>query len=170
MTSYIALLRGINLGKRQLRMEELRRIATEIGLEQPGTFIASGNLLFSSPMDEQALKTELEKALEAHMGAPVGVMIRTAEEMAATAEANPFANEPANRVVAIFLDEAPPKDAAASAKNVDGERIALGSRELYVHYPNGQGRSRLAIPAAARGTARNMNTVRKLAELARERE
>ena len=55
-----------------------------------------------------------------------------------------------------------------AAKNVDGERMALGKREIYVHYPRGQGRSRLAIPAAGRGTARNMNTVAKLAELAKE--
>ena len=62
----------------------------------------------------------------------------------------------------------PPADALDAAKNVDDERMALGKREIYVHYPRGQGQSRLAIPAAAEGTARNMNTVAKLAELARE--
>jgi uncharacterized protein (DUF1697 family) len=71
-------------------------------------------------------------------------------------------------VVAIFLDEAPPKDAVSQAKNVADERMALGRREIYVHYPSGQGRSKLRIPAAAAGTARNMNTVAKLAELAKE--
>jgi uncharacterized protein (DUF1697 family) len=70
--------------------------------------------------------------------------------------------------VAIFLDDAPPTDCPDAAKNVDGERIALGRREIYVHYPRGQGQSRLAIPAAAEGTARNMNTVAKLAGLAEE--
>jgi uncharacterized protein (DUF1697 family) len=102
------------------------------------------------------------------MGKPVGVMVRTAKEMAAVAEANPFADEPGNKVVAIFLDEAPPKGAAEQAKNVVDERMALGVREIYVHYPSGQGRSKLRIPAAANGTARNMNTVTKLAELAKE--
>ena len=63
---------------------------------------------------------------------------------------------------------APPAGALTSAKNVDGERMALGKREIYVHYPRGQGQSRLAVPAAADGTARNMNTVAKLAELAKE--
>jgi len=70
--------------------------------------------------------------------------------------------------VAIFLDEKPPKDAIENAKNIADERMALGTREIYVHYPSGQGRSKLKIPAAARGTARNMNTVAKLAELAKE--
>ena len=169
MTAYVALLRGINLGKRQLRMEDLRRIASGLGLENPRTFIASGNLLFASDQGEAALKSELEEALAKHMGAPVPVMIRTAEEMAEVAAANPFADQPGNRVVAIFLDEAPPSGFAEQAKHVAGERMAPGSREIYVHYPDGQGSSKLQIPAAASGTARNMNTVAKLAELAKER-
>jgi uncharacterized protein (DUF1697 family) len=168
MTRYVALLRGVNLGKRQLKMEDLRRIAGDLGLEAPRTFIASGNLLFESDKAEGALKSALETALQKHMGAPVGVMIRTAAEMAAVAEANPFAAEPGNRVVAIFVDAEPPADAVEKARNVADERMALGRREIYVHYPSGQGRSKLAIPAAAAGTARNMNTVRKLAEMAGE--
>ena len=168
MTAYVALLRGVNLGKRQLKMEDLKRIGGELGLERPRTYIASGNLLFASADSETALKAELEAALERHMGAPVGVMIRTATEMAAVAAANPFADQPGNRVVAIFLDDAPPKDSAAQARHLAEERIATGKRELYVHYPNGQGPSKLSIPAAAKGTARNMNTVARLAELARE--
>lgn len=166
MTSYVALLRGINLGRRTLRMDDLKRIAAELGLERPRTFIASGNLLFVSEGKEKALKAELERALEKHMGAPVGVMIRTAKEMAAVAKANPFADQPGNRVVAIFLDSRPPKDFVEGAKNVAGEHMEAGKREIYVHYPDGQGKSRLAIPAAATGTARNMNTVQKLAEMA----
>jgi uncharacterized protein (DUF1697 family) len=102
------------------------------------------------------------------MGARVGVMLRSASELADVASANPFSNEAANFTVAIFLDEAPTAGAVESAKNVDSERMALGKREIYVHYPRGQGQSRLAIPAAADGTARNMNTVAKLAELAKE--
>jgi uncharacterized protein (DUF1697 family) len=90
--------------------------------------------------------------------------------MAEVATANPFAEEPGNKVVAIFLDRAAPEDAADHAKHVALERIAIGKREIYVHYPDGQGPSKLAIPAAAKGTARNMNTVAKLAELAGELE
>ena len=168
MTAYVALLRGVNLGKRNLKMDELRKIATNLGLDSAKTYIASGNLLFRSCKGEKALKAELEAAIGEHMGAKVGVMIRTANELAAVLAANRFKAEAANYTVAIFLDDAPPKDCLNAAKNVDGERIALGKREIYVHYPRGQGQSRLAIPAAAEGTARNMNTVAKLAELAEE--
>jgi uncharacterized protein (DUF1697 family) len=169
MTGYVALLRGINLmGGTTLRMADLRAIAGELGLDDVRTFIASGNLLFTSKVSEGAVKSKLEAAIKAHMSRDVGVMVRTAAEVAAVTRANPFADEPGNRVVAIFLDDAPPRDALDSAKKVEDERMALGRREIYVHYPRGQGQSRLAIPAAAEGTARNMNTVAKLAELAKE--
>ena len=170
MTSYVGLLRAVNVGGRQLKMEELRRVATELGLDKVSTYIASGNLLFSTRLGEGAVKSKLEDAIGKHLGKPVPVMVRTAAEMADVAEANPFADQPGNRVVAIFLDDAPPKDAADQARNVADERIALGAREIYVHYPSGQGPSKLAIPAAKAGTARNMNSVAKLAELAKEAE
>ncbi|MEA3081032.1 MAG: hypothetical protein QOD54_700 [Sphingomonadales bacterium] len=168
MTVYVALLRGVNLGKRNLKMDDLRRIAVELGLDDAKTYIASGNLLFRSGKGEKGLKADLEAAIAEHISAKVGVMIRTADELSGVLSANPFVKEAPNFSVAIFLDDAPPADALSAAKNVEGERIALGKREFYVHYPRGQGQSRLAIPAAAHGTARNMNTVAKLAELARK--
>jgi uncharacterized protein (DUF1697 family) len=169
MTSYVALLRGINLmGGTTLRMADLKGIAERLGLESPRTFIASGNLLFTSRKDEGAIKSSLEAALKKHMARDVRVMVRSADEMARVAASNPFGDAPTNFVVAIFLDQPPPADAFEFAKKVEGERMALGEREIYVHYPRGQGQSRLAIPAAAEGTARNMNTVARLAELARE--
>ena len=171
MTSYVALLRGVNLmGGTTLRMADLKTIAQELGLGSPRTFIASGNLLFTSKKGEQAVKSALELAIKKHMSRDVRVMVRTAKEMAAVAKANPFADQPGNKVVAIFLDDAPPEDSAAHARHLGEERIVAGRRELYVHYPNGQGPSKLVIPAAAKGTARNMNTVAKLAELAKEAE
>lgn len=169
MKSKVALLRGINLGKRQLKMEDLRTIAADLGLDQPRTYIASGNLLFRSDQSETVLKRMLESALANHMSARVEVMIRTADELAETVMANPFASEDSSRVVAIFLDDKPGPDALGNAQNVNDERMASGAREIYVHYPSGQGRSKLKIPAAASGTARNMNTIAKLAELAREK-
>ena len=169
MSSYVAFLRGVNLGQRQLRMEDLKKIAGALGLEDPRTYIASGNLLFRSSKRETMLKRMLESAIADHMSATVGVMIRTAEELADVDAANPFAACPANRVVAIFLDDAPSADALDQARNVADEQMALGKREIYVFYPSGQGRSKLKNPAAAAGTARNMNTVAKLAQLSREK-
>ena len=168
MTSYVALLRAVNVGGRLLKMDDLKRVAGELGLESPKTFIASGNLLFKSTKSEAAVKKELEKALTEHMGKPVEVMVRTAGEMAEAVKANPFSKELGNRVVAIFFDEAPGDDAIKSAKNVGNERLAPGKREIYVHYPDGQGRSKLKLGTKAPGTARNMNTVAKLGELVKE--
>ena len=168
MTVYVALLRAVNVGGRQLKMDELKRIAADLGYDSPRTYVASGNLLFDSDDKEVAVKRSLERALARHMGS-ADVMVRTAAEMAAVVKANPFADEPGNRVVAIFFDQPPPADAAESAKNVVDERLALGRREIYVHFPSGQGRSKLRLAGKVPGTARNMNTVARLAELAMEK-
>ena len=170
MTVYVALLRGINLlGKSSLKMANLKEIADELGLKSARTFIASGNLLFMSKQPEEKLRQLLEKRLQKHMGSEVRVMLRTADEMEAAARANPFFDAPGNNVQAFFLNEPPPADLLDSLRNQDDERVAAGVREVYVAYgERGIGRTRLRIPAAEAGTARNMNTVRKLAELARE--
>ena len=170
MTSYVALLRGVNLvGKSSLKMTDLKSIAEELGLQSARTFIASGNLLFVSNRPEEKLRRMLEKRLREHMGKDVGVMLRTAGEMEAAVEANPFTDRPGNRVQAFFMNEAPPADLLDTVRNQDDERVATGAREVYVAYgEKGIGRSRLRIPAAEAGTARNMNTVARLAEMAKE--
>ena len=170
MTSYVALLRAVNVGGRKLAMADLKALAGDAGLDNPRTFIASGNLLVTSAKGETAISRLLEAALEAHMGVEVPVMVRTARELAEVVRANPFADEPGSKVVAIFLDATPPKDVVEKARGIVDERLALGRREIYVHFPNGVGRSKLKFPAQSGGTARNMNTVLKLAEMAKEAE
>lgn len=171
MTAYVAMLRAINVGGRKLVMSDLKAIGEELGLGSPRTFIASGNLIFTSSDPEEKLRERLEHRLSEHMGAEVPVLLRTANEMAAVAANNPFEGEfEGNRVVAIFLNEAPPKDSLSSAKNLNDERVALGAREFYVAYPSGMADSKLRIPAAAKGTARNMNSVAKMAQIAKDLE
>ena len=170
MTAYAALLRAVNVGGRKLIMKELQAIGEELGLGSPRTFIASGNLLFTSGEVEQTLRSTLEARIGEHMKADVPVLIRTAGELAEVASANPFADVPGNRVMAIFLQEAPPKDSAEKASGIADEKLALGKREIYAAYPSGSGRSKLRIPAAAGGTARNMNSVAKMAALLKEME
>ena len=171
MTAYVALLRGVNLvGRSSLKMADLKAIADDLGLKAARTYIASGNLVFSSDKPEERLRKMLEKELQAHMGKQVRVMLRTAKEMDEAVSANPFTDSPGNMVQAFFLNEPPPKDLLDTVRNkADDERVAAGAREVYVAYgERGIGRSRLRIPAAEAGTARNMNTVAKLAELAKE--
>jgi len=170
VTAYVALLRAVNVGgTSKLPMADLRRIADTLGFASPRTFIASGNLIFGSDKDEGQVRALLEAALADYMGKPVPVMIRTAAELRAVANDNPFADAPGRRVLATFLNDAPPADGLADARGHDGERLALGKREIYVDYCGALlGRSKLKIPVAVQGTARNMNTVAKLAELAEE--
>jgi uncharacterized protein (DUF1697 family) len=164
MTTFIALLRAVNVGGTgKLPMSELRAMCEAAGFANPRTYIASGNVVFDSRASESAVKTKLERALRAYAGKPVGILVRTGEEMAAVLAANPFPKAPPNRTVAIFLDRPPPRDALASAIGVADEELALGRREIYVHYGSGMGRSKLKIPAARDGTARNMNTIATLA-------
>ena len=112
----------------------------------------------------------LEHRVAAHMRRNVAVLVRTAEEMNAVHLANPFPEAAGNNTLAFFMNGPPPADLLATVRNrAEDERVALGQREVYVAYgERGIGRSRLRIPAAEAGTARNMNTVAKLAELARE--
>jgi uncharacterized protein (DUF1697 family) len=171
VTAYVALLRGVNLvGNSTLKMADLKALAEGLGLKNPRTYIASGNLLFTSDKPEEELRRMLEDELRASMAKDVSVMLRTSHEMEAIVDANPFAQYPGNHVQAFFMNKAPPKDLLESARNkADDERLAAGVREVYVAYgEKGIGRSRLRIPAAEAGTARNMNTVAKLAALARE--
>ena len=171
MTGYVALLRGVNLvGKSTLKMSDLKAIADDLKLTGARTYIASGNLVFASDKPEEKLREMLEERIQAHMDKAVRVMLRTAAEMDAVVRANPFKDAAGNQVQAFFMNDPPPKDLADTIRNqADDERVAPGTREVYVAYgERGIGRCRMRIPAAETGTARNMNTVAKLAELARE--
>jgi uncharacterized protein (DUF1697 family) len=168
MPAYIALLRAVNVGGTgPLPMTELKSMCVTEGFAEVKTYIASGNVVFTSKLSAARVKAALEKQLAAYVGKPVGVIIRTADEMAAVLKSNPFPKAAPNRTVAIFLDEPPPSDAFKDIKGQQDEEVRLGKREIYVAYGTaGMGRSKLKIPAAAKGTARNINTVAKLVELA----
>lgn len=96
-------------------------------------------------------------------------MVRTAAEFVAVLKPNPFPDAEPGLAYTMFLDAAPPDDTVAKATGRTDEQMRLGNREIYVHYPSGMGRSKLCIPAAKAGTARNMSTVARLAEMAARR-
>jgi uncharacterized protein (DUF1697 family) len=170
MTTYIALLRAVNVGGTgKLPMADLKAMCRAAGFARAETYIASGNVVFESRAPAAAVKAELEKRLLAYAGKPVGVVLRTGAEMQALLKANPFPNAAPNFAYAFVLDERPPRDALDHAVGIKDEEIRLGKREIYVHYPSGMGRSKLKIPAAKSGTARNMNTIAALAEMASKR-
>ncbi|CAD5260296.1 conserved hypothetical protein [Bosea sp. 62] len=168
MKAYVALLRAVNVGGTgKLPMNELTAMCQDAGLQKVRTYIASGNVVFSSDADEAQIKASLEARLQAYAGKPVGVLIRSADEIAGVLARNPFSDKPGNRTVALFVDGPIPADALADARGVQDELMRLGQREIYVFYGDGMAHSRLRIPAGDAGTARNMNTVAKLAEMAK---
>ncbi len=167
MTKYIALLRAVNVGGTgKLPMAELKAKCIDAGFAGVQTYIASGNVVFESQASPIKVKFDLEARLLAFGKTPISVVVRTANEMAEVLKGNPFPNAPRNNTVAIFLDEPPPADALNHAVWVKDEKMRLGTREIYVHYGTGIGTSRLQVPAAKAGTARNLNTVAKLVEIA----
>jgi len=169
VAAWVALLRAVNVGGTgKLAMSELKAMCDELGFTSVKTYIASGNVVFESRKSEAAIKTALEKRLEAHAGKAVGVLVRAAAEMAQVAADNPFPKLPPNRTMALFLDHPPPPDALAGVRGLKSEKIRLGRREIYIHYSDGMATSKLVIPAAKTGTARNMNTVATLAKMAAE--
>jgi uncharacterized protein (DUF1697 family) len=169
MAIFIVLLRAVNVGGTgKLPMTEFKAMCVAEGYTKVKTYIASGNVFFESKDDAATIKAALEKELEAYAGKQVGVVVRTAKEMAAVLASNPFPQADGSRTVAIFLEHHPGIDAFNNLKGHKNEELRLGVKEVFVHYPDGIGQSKLIIPAAKAGTARNMNTVAKLVELAVE--
>lgn len=167
MPIYVALLRAINVGGTgKLLMAELKAMCEAEGFEQVQTYIASGNVVFKAKVTAEKVKAALMQRLASYAGKPVEVLVRTAQEMVDVLAANPFPDSPGNRTVVIFLDAAPPSDTLDQIKGQNDEQVQLGWREIYVAYGSGMANSKLKIPAAAQGTARNINTVTKLMEMA----
>jgi uncharacterized protein (DUF1697 family) len=167
MTAFVALLRAVNVGGTgKLLMSDLTRMCEVAGFISVRTYIASGNVVFASKAIEAGVKATLEASLAIYAGKPVGVLVRTAAEIAAILAQNPFPDRPRNRTVTIFLDSPPPADKLSSISGLADEEIRVGRREIYVHYGDGMAKSKLKIPAARLGTARNINTAAKLADLA----
>lgn len=161
MTVYIALLRAVNVGGTgKLPMADLVRIAESVGFRRVKTYLASGNLIFESAESEEEVKTKLADQLSEYAGKHVTVFVRTAAELASVLSANPFPDRAPNRTGVIFLDDPPPADLEVVAPA--GEEVQAGTREVFVHYPQGMGRSKLKMSIGKKGTARNINTVTRL--------
>jgi uncharacterized protein (DUF1697 family) len=108
VTAFVALLRAVNVGGTgKLPMSDLKEMCEALGFGSVRTYIASGNVVFTSRKSEAAIKAALEKRLEAYARKPVGVLVRTAAEMAQVFHDNPFPKLAPNRTMAVFLDRAP---------------------------------------------------------------
>ena len=178
MTTYIALLRGINVGGRALvSMSHLRRSLTDLGLADVRTLIQSGNVVFRDNRKPDALERLLEGHAQKTLGRPITFFVRTAAELDDVIARNPFPEEAKRdpgHLVVTFLKTAPPRAAlrALEAAISGPETIAASGKQLFIVYPAGIGRSRLTNKLiedklATSGTARNWNTILKLAAMTR---
>jgi len=167
------MLRGINLGKRQLKSTELKAAVEGLGFTDVKTLLASGNVVFTADETDAALlERRLHDALAAATGLKSEIFVRSPQEMAAVVAANPFPEATRERpsFVVVSFHRAPvDRDALARlADSHDGpERMHAVARELYIDFPDGQGRSTLH-PAMSKAkldpvnTGRNWNTVIKI--------
>ena len=184
MATHIALLRGINVGGRnKVAMADLRAVVAALGHTDVATYIQSGNVLFTSgEADTEALAAGLEEAIASNLGVKPAVVVLSRADLARAVRDSPYPHEPNPKMVhAVFFRgqvpagaadaiEAGQRRAAERGSGRDSARVA-GST-LYLHTPDGFGRSELALfllgrsasPVAA-GTARNWSTVTKLLAL-----
>jgi uncharacterized protein (DUF1697 family) len=172
VTTYIALLKGINVGgNRRLPMADLKRALTEAGFDNVRTLLASGNVVLEAPKSEASvLETRLEAALAGALGVTTDFMVRDAADWSAMIAANPFVDaaklEPGRLLVLVMKTQVDRSKATAYLDSCRGpERIEIVGREAFIHYPDGQGASALSLPRLGNGTARNWNTVMRLATL-----
>ena len=177
MSSYVALLRAVNVAGKSLAMTALREYASALGLAHPRTLLQSGNLIFRSTGKKPAeLERLLEREAEKRLGVATDFLVRSERELSAIIANNPFPaaarRDPAHLLV-MFLKDEPAADAISALRKaiVGRESIAADARQLYIVYPDGIGRSKLTTSliekkVATRGTGRNWNTLVKLAAAA----
>ena len=177
MTTYVALLRAVNVGGRSVPMARLRALLDDFGCENAQTLLQSGNAVFAlrGRIAPAVLEKKLESEAQRAFGMDIAFMLRSAAEWNAMIAGNPFADAAQNdpgHLIAMALKTAPAATAVASLRESykGPESIHVVGRDAYFIYPDGMGRSKLTNALIERrlgvaGTARNWNTVLKLAAL-----
>jgi uncharacterized protein (DUF1697 family) len=172
MTIYIALLRGINVGHNMLKMEQLRKILAEAGLSDATTYLQSGNVVFSAEGSAPKVAGLIERQVSAVTRLPVTVLLRRPAQLQRLVAGNPFAKEASTlpkSVHVTFLAGAASKSGLAAIGKIEAgaDRWQAAGSEIYLHCPNGYGRSKLVNSAleralGMRATTRNWSTVAAL--------
>jgi len=175
MTDYrIILFRGMNTGGVRAPVAEQRAMADAMGLKNPRTLAASGNLVVESDRATEALGADIEAAMEKAFGLKVAAMVRAPDQWTKLVAANPFPDEAAahpSRMVAMVMKDGVKEGALEACRDLaeGGERVEAIDDVLYFWFPNGQGESGIFKKATPRmlgmGTGRNWNTVLKLADM-----
>ncbi|MGO2746360.1 DUF1697 domain-containing protein [Microbacterium sp.] len=175
MTRSVLLLRAVNVsGRNSVPMTRLREVlASEADLQHVSTYIASGNIICDAPADAASACSRVREVIAAEFDVDTPVISRTHDELVALLEACPFENGVEKLVHAMFLEGEPSAGAidALTGRLVPGEELALIGRDLWINYSeDGVRATKLTRAVLDRalgvaGTARNLRTTRKLAEL-----
>jgi uncharacterized protein (DUF1697 family) len=182
MPVLISMLRGVNLGAHnRIKMDALRGLYESLKLEDPRTYVQSGNVIFRSKGKNQAqLGKKIQDAIEKKFGFRPEVILRTTDELRKAIAASPFAKrtelEP-GKILVTFLAGEPGPDAHANLAKLKEhpEELHLKGREMYIYFPDGAGKSKLPWSQVERllkvtGTARNWNSVTNMLAMAEEME
>ncbi len=175
------MLRGVNVGgHNKIKMEELRKLYASLKLEDPQTYVQSGNVIFRTrKTDEKALAKDIQAGIEKKFGCRPEIILRSTAELREIIAANPFAKradiEPGKLLVSFLLSD-PSAEARKKLAELTAipEELHIMGRELYIYFPDGQGKSKLApvldrilkVPA----TGRNWNSVTRIFEIAAQLE
>ena len=173
MTTYVALLRGINVGgNNKVPMADLRAMCLGLGYDNVETYIQSGNVVFDTAVSEAAIASDMEAGLLSTFGLTLSVVVRSAAELVEIVARNPFPSETDGTKLHVTCFASPL--AAAMVAKLDPsfsppDTFVLDGRDMYLHLPGGMGASKLAVHIGQKlgklGTGRNWNTVLKLVEM-----
>lgn len=176
MGSYVALLRGVNVGgQRRLAMDELRDLFVSEGAQAVETYLQSGNVIFRCGAAPIRLVANLERKIGSKFGVGVSIIVRTPAELSKVLAQNPFVRSGADtgHLHVTFLSKTPVRNRVSQLERVatGADRFAVAGRQVYLYCPNGYGRTKLSNAFFERhleldATTRNWRTVTKLAELA----
>lgn len=180
MATYVALLRAVNVGgANRVAMTDLRAMFEALGMRDPRTVLQTGNVIFDAAPRATTLESTLRAAAVKRLGLDVDFFVRTAAEWRAAIAANPFEEaaraDPGHVLIMPTSERVDAARLRTLRESITGrETVSAVGRELYLHYPDGIGRSRLTATVIERtlrlrGTARNWNTALKLCELLEER-
>ena len=172
MATYVAFLRGVNLGPtNKISMPALRAMAEDLGYADVATYINSGNLILSSAKKADTVEREISKTIKDTFGRPIDVTVRTPAQLKKILAENPYPDGNPSQVTVAFLARAPAKDAKDKVATVakDYEPFTIAGQQVYVNYSQGIGRSKLAEKFSdiigVSSTVRNIRTVDKVLAL-----
>lgn len=174
LTTYISLLRGINIsGKKLIKMSDLKTILSEIGLQNVTTYIQSGNIIFQHEnINNSIISEKISKVILDKYGFDVLVVTLNKNELIEINSKNPFLNEDIDKIHITFLSDIPSKNNIEKINliNVEPDKFTIIDKAIYIFYTDKYSKTKLVTnffesKLKIKVTDRNIKTVNKLIEI-----